>query len=336
PGQSGGDRALAFLDAAGRLEPWSSEQRAVDGAPEPSPDGRRFACSIANARGIDEIWVSDVAHPGFRRLGTDPNADCYWPLWSPDGRRIAYQRHGKDGRDGLYVQDADGGEAKRILKPESEQVLYTAVSWLPDGSALLLWRAEPGQDKLTMLPLTGEEADSSRLRPLLPSAFHQFGPRLSRDGRLLAFGSDESGKVLTYVVEFHPDGSTGRPVEVKTSGSNEHRWSADGKTLFVEDERRRLMKVAVTPGPDLSVSAPTQIHDFEKLRVAMWTVLPDGRFFVGLRNENEDEITRYDLVLNWTGELKRKMRAARGCSAPSHRRRCAGAGPRPRLPRLQH
>jgi hypothetical protein len=39
----------------------------------------------------------------------------------------------------------------------------------------------------------------------------------------------------------------------------------------------------------------------------MWSVLPDGRFFVGLRNENEEEITRYHLVLNWTAVLKRKM-----------------------------
>ena len=38
---------------------------------------------------------------------------------------------------------------------------------------------------------------------------------------------------------------------------------------------------------------------------------PDGRLFVGMRNENEDEITRYSLVLNWTEELKRKMSAAR-------------------------
>ncbi len=311
PGQLGGDRQLAFLDAAGKLEPWSPERRAVDGAPEPSPDGRRFACSIANARGIDEVWVSDVARPGFRRLGTDPNADSYWPLWSPDGKRIAYGRYGRDGRDGIYVQDADGGEAKRILKPESEQVVYRAASWLPDGSALLLWRVAPGQDKLAMLPLAGGEVDSSRLLPLLPSAFHEFNPRLSRDGRVLAFGSDESGKVLTYVVEFHPDGTTGRPVEVRTWGSNGHLWSADGKTLFVEDERRRLMKVAVTTAPDLAASAPTQVYDFDKLRVAMWTVFPDGRFFVGLRNENEDEITRYNLVLDWTAELKRKLRAGR-------------------------
>jgi serine/threonine-protein kinase len=311
PGQMGSDRALAYLDAAGKIDPWSPEQRALDGAPEPSPDGRRFACSIANARGIDEIWVSDLARPGFRRLGTDPNVDCYGPRWSPDGRRIAYSRHGKDGRDGIYVHDADGGEAKQILKQESEDVIYAPGSWLPDGSALLLTREAPGRASLAMLPLTDGEADSSRLRPLLSGAANQFNPRLSRDGRLLAFGSDESGKALTYVVEFHPDGSTGRPIEVRTSGSNEHLWSADGGTLFVLDERQRLMKATVTAGPGLTVSAPTQLHDFEKLRVAMWSVLPDGRFFVGLRNENEDEITRYDLVQNWTEELKRKMRAAR-------------------------
>src|SRR5207249_4491208 len=145
--------------------------------------------------------------------------------------------------DGIYLHDAESGEAKRILKPESDDALYRPGSWLPDGSALLVWRNDPGHDQLVNLPFTGGEADASRLRPLLPSASHQTDPRLSRDGRHLAFGSDESGKRLTYVVEFHPDGSTGRPVEVRTAGSSGHQWAADGRTLYVEDERRRLMKV---------------------------------------------------------------------------------------------
>jgi len=313
PGQSGGNRTLAFIDAAGKLEPWSSEERAVDSPPERSPDGRRFACSIANARGIDEIWVSDLTPPGFRRLGTDPSADCVGSPWSPDGRRIAYYRLGKDGRDGVYVQDVDGGEARRVFKPEFGDVTYIPTCWLPDGSGLLLWRRAPGQEEMAMLPLTGSEADSSRLRPLLPSSAHQYAPRLSPDGHLVAFGNDESGKVLTHVAAFHSDGTTGRPVEVKTSGSIASQWAADGRTLFVEDERSRLMKVTVTAGTEPSVSAPTEVLDFDKLRVSpgQWSVLPDGRFFAGLRNANEDEITRYDLVLNWTDELKRKMRDAR-------------------------
>jgi Tol biopolymer transport system component len=311
PGQSGGDRTLAFVDAAGKLEPWSSERRAVDGPPEPSPDGRRFACSIANARGIDELWVSDVAHPAFRRLGTDPNADCFWPLWSPDGRRIAYQRRGGDDRDGVYVQDADGGAATRILKTESPDVRYAPFGWRPDGSALLLWQTAPGRDQLMLLPLSSGESDSSRLRVLLPSASHQFTPRLSRDGRLVAYAGDESGKLQAYVAELRPDGSTGRPVEVRTSGCVTHQWSPDGRALFVEDERHRIMRVSVTMAPELSVSAPTEVYDLETLRGSLWNVFPDGRFFVGLKNENEEEIRRYDLVLNWTAELKKRMRGAR-------------------------
>jgi serine/threonine-protein kinase len=313
PGQAGGDRELALLDAAGKLESWSPELRALHNSPEFSPDGKRFACAILNARGIDEIWVSDLARPEFRRLGTDPNADCGPPLWSPDGKRIAYFRRGKDGRDGIYVQDADGGEAKRILKSESDDIWEVLTSWLPDGSALLLYRLAPGRGTLALLPLSGVDADASRLRPLLPSAASRGVPMLSPDGRLLAFLSDESGKNQTYVVAFHSDGSTGRPVAVKTAGSVLHRWSADGKTLFVEDERHWLMKVTVTSGPELSVSAPTPVHDFDKLRVKtlLWSVLPDGRFFVGLKNENEDEITRYNLVQNWIEVLKQKMEAAR-------------------------
>ncbi len=71
------------------------------------------------------------------------------------------------------------------------------------------------------------------------------------------------------------------------------------------------MKVTVTAGPAVTVSAPVEVLDLEKLRVAMWSVLPDGRLLVGPRNDNEDEITRYNLVLNWTATLKEKMHAGR-------------------------
>jgi len=67
----------------------------------------------------------------------------------------------------------------------------------------------------------------------------------------------------------------------------------------------------VSPGPPLSLSSPVEVADLEKLGVATWTPLPDGRFLVTLRTDNENEITRYDLVLNWTELLKQKMRGAR-------------------------
>ena len=141
----------------------------------------------------------------------------------PDGKRIAYDRHASDDRDGIYVQNADGGEAKRILKASSGQDQDLPISWLPDGTALLLMHPESGKVGLKLLPLTGGEADAGRLRPILPSTFNRFLPRISPDGRVLAFGSDETGKPQTWVVEFHPGGGTGRPIQVKTSASRDTR-----------------------------------------------------------------------------------------------------------------
>ncbi len=312
PGQLGGERQMGFVGTTGRVEPWAGEPRAVDGGPEASPDGRRFACSIANARGIDEIWISDLERPGYQKLGTDPDADCSWATWSRDGRQIAYIRHGKDGRDGVYVQSAEGGEAKLVFKPRAEEEQGTPFGWLPDGSALLLAMTTPtGGSSIALLRLAGDPADSTRLRTLLSGKFTLFWPRFSPEGRRLAYGSDEAGKMQVYVAEFRADGSLGRPVQVRTAEGSDPQWSRDGKTLFVVDERRRLMKVAVGPAPDLSISAPEEVFDLDKLGVSLWTVLPDGRFFVGLKNDDEGEITKYNLVLGWTEELKRKMRGSR-------------------------
>ena len=198
PGRAGGERRLAFLDAAGKTESWSTEERAVDGTPEPSPDGRRFACSIANARGIDEIWVSEIARPGFRRLGTDPNADCYWPVWSPDGKWISYRRRGGDSEDGLYIQSAEGGEARRILAVGStdEQHIRRLVAARRVGDAGLEVRpparASSGNCRFPA-PCRTRAGCARCCRRRSTSSIRGS----DRDGRLLAYGGDESGRAMT-------------------------------------------------------------------------------------------------------------------------------------------
>jgi serine/threonine-protein kinase len=311
PGQVGGDRSFAILDAGGSLTSWSAERRPMDSAPVLSPDGRHFACTMVNARGIDEAWVSPVDHADFRRLGTDPNADCFWMTWSPDGGRLAYYRNGKDGKDGIYIQDVDGGPARRILAPESDQVTYQTTGWLPDGSAVVATRTEAGRFSLVAVPIPANPADTSQPRPMLQADFNRGFAFVAPGGRMIAFYSQESGNGQVMVAELHADGSVGRPVRVSPLEAQIHLWGTDDRTLYVQDVRNRLLKFSVTPGPQPTVSGPAEVGDLEKLRIQFWTPLPGGRVWVGLKNENEYEITRYNLVLNWTDLLKRKMRAAR-------------------------
>jgi len=310
PGQAGGGRLFARMEASGLITPWSSERFAVDAWPELSPDGTQILCSIVNARGIDEVWTSPLDHPAMRKLGSDPNADCSYPIWSPDGARIAYSRRGKEGQ-GLYVQDVRGGPATCVLKPEDPSVYYGPGAWLPGGDAMLATRVEGARRSIVVVPMSGAVSDPRRLRKLLPGDFSSGFPRLARDGRMLAYGSDENGAWHTYVTRLRPDGTADRGVEVAHAvPTSVYDWSPDGRTLYVEDTSHRLEKLTVSPGSPPSVSAAVEIADLDRLHVVYWCPLADGRFFAMLRNENDERPTRYNLVLGWTKLLAQKMRAA--------------------------
>jgi hypothetical protein len=73
-----------------------------------------------------------------------------------------------------------------------------------------------------------------------------------------------------------------------------------------------MMSVSVERSPRLTASAPVLAWDLDALRVAedLCAVLPDGRLLAIRKGQEEDEITRFDVALNFLEELKAKLRAA--------------------------
>ncbi len=275
-------------------------------------DGRRGAAVITNAKAIYEIWGTDLDRPGLRRIAALPDADCAAPIWSPDGERIAHYRQALSAEDGVYVSRADGqGEPMRVLEKESEGDFLIPSSWSPDGSALLVTRAREGKNDVLLVPVKAAAGESALPRPLLSGPFSETSAVFSPDGRRIAYVSDETGKFCVYVCEFHADSGVGMSVPVSGSAGNRPRWSADGKTIYFVSDRSRVMAAAVSAGPPLSVGAPALAFDLEKLRVddQDFDVLPDGRLLVIQKGEEEDDITRTNVVLNWTDELARRVGA---------------------------
>jgi hypothetical protein len=135
--------------------------------------------------------------------------------------------------------------------------------------------------------------------------------RLSPDGRLVAFWSPETRRDAVFVAELLPRGGFGRRVQVMANAPIMPRWSGDGRTLYVEDERRRLMAVAVTAGDELRAAAPVEAFDLEKLGITMWAPHPDGSLLVGLRRSGEGDRRVYRLVVNFAGDVRRKLAAKR-------------------------
>jgi Tol biopolymer transport system component len=106
--------------------------------------------------GSSEIWTVLPDGTGLTQLTHVGHAEK--PKWSPDGSRFLFVRRYPKTRkpDELWVAQADGSEAHRILRSE-----VLAADWAPDGSHLAV--ARPGSEPNTVQVWVGN-AEGSNLK----------------------------------------------------------------------------------------------------------------------------------------------------------------------------
>ena len=127
---SGDDGEIHLLSLPG------GDDRTVTSFPGPQfdPDGHGrllvFRDSRAGVNVNDDIAVIRTDGTGYRNLTRSPDANEWGPVWSPDGRQIAYSSD-ENGMPQLFVMDADGANARQLSDVWGE---YPA--WSPDGSLI--------------------------------------------------------------------------------------------------------------------------------------------------------------------------------------------------------
>lgn len=287
---AGAARRITIVDRDGLSRPLSDERRAFY-APRFSPDGRAIAVTVFD-QGNRNIWLYDVESGGKTRFTFE--SDNLYPIWSPDGERIAYTST-RGGRFDLYWGPADGsGVPERLLTTPHEEY---PTSWSRDGRWLFFMETNPGSGRdLWALPVEGDRTPIS----IAGEPYEERSAVLSPDGRWLAYCTNEGGQLEVYVRAFPRQGGRW---QVSVDGGAEPLWSHDGRELFYRSGGR-IMRAAVETDPvfairgrSIAFERPFVPNDFH----TNFDIQPDGRRFVMI--ESAQASTEVVVVLNWIEEL---------------------------------
>ena len=104
--------------------------RQIRGA-RPSPDGKRLAFSA-----LDHLWTMDLPNGAPKRVTTSTDGE-HMPVWSPDGKYIAYVSWTEDGGD-IWRVPAAGGRPEKLT---AQSAYYDDIMYSPNGSRLVAARA---------------------------------------------------------------------------------------------------------------------------------------------------------------------------------------------------
>jgi eukaryotic-like serine/threonine-protein kinase len=300
---TGAARSLVWVNRQGRQEPIGAPPR-TNAIPRLSPDGTRLALDIRDQQ--NDIWIWEFARKTLTRLTVDPGLDSF-PVWTPDGRRIAFASGRAAGVPNLFWQAADGiGAVERLTTSFAPQV---PNSFSPDGKTIIFTQVnvKTGSD-LMQLHLDG----SAKAEPLIQTDFTEAGGEISPDGGWIAYQSNESGQSEVYVRPF-PKVDGGR-WPISTGGGSWPAWSRNGRELFYVAPNTAMMAVPVQTSPRFSAGNPSKLFDGPRNLVQpsrTYDVSPDGQRFLMIKDptvgDQNTPSLPINVVVHWTEELKARV-----------------------------
>ena len=268
--------------------------------PAISPDGTRVAFA-ARQNDISDIWVQNLESGVRSRISSVETPD-FQPVWSTDGSVIAWRSDVSGNAEIVWrPEDKSSGVSPLISTDAGDR----PWGWTPDGQQFVFTSFDFATGSDVWLAKVGS-ARASKLTPALNSEFQEISPRVSPDGRLLAYCSDETGKYQVYVRPF----PTGADVQrVEGSGGCEPRWASGGKELFYLSDKE-LMVVPVSSSRELKLGSPAAILSREHLvdsgllSSGSYDVWPDGQRLVVLEPERSvGTLSQIRIVQGWGSQV---------------------------------
>jgi dipeptidyl aminopeptidase/acylaminoacyl peptidase len=201
--------------------------------PRWSPDSRYLAYMVKpKTSSVFEIDVYDMVMRQVKHLTTGTPADKLneRPIWSKDGKKIAYTQNQAKGTDSnIFIADVGSGEST-LLTPHTGERLYGADAISPDGKKLLITSdAGNGYENVGLLDIATKKIDW-----LTQDKWEIDGGDFSPDGRQVSWTANVEGSTEIYLHDLASGKTTSLPLPrgVNLSGGAESAFTADGSRLL--------------------------------------------------------------------------------------------------------
>lgn len=249
----------------------------------------------------EHVQIFTTLGMGEEQALTEGQYNDLQPVWSPDGRHIAFSSV-RDGVSGIYLLDLAQQATSRLHASSDWQ---SSPSWSPDGHTIAFIASAPDQPGAAIH--TVDVADG-RLTVLAQDGYDKGpgAPVWSNDGRYLAFvGDHPGGSSEIWLVASDGSGLTPISTAVSSRKKAQPALSPDGRYLaFIADMRgySALMKADLATG-EVSNLTSDYPAAYETPR---WS--SDGSMLAFASSRDDPDKTRMDIfVMNADGTTVRNL-----------------------------
>jgi Tol biopolymer transport system component/tRNA A-37 threonylcarbamoyl transferase component Bud32 len=221
--------------------------------PSFSPDGNHVAFTWNGPKQDNtDIYVQQIGAGTPLRVTRDPKND-YNPVWSPDGRWIAFLRVQSEGRSELLLIPPLGGPERKLTEVRVRGVFVPApyLAWCPDSECLVVTDSPRESKPLALFVVSRETGEKRQLTNPQSPAAGDAHPAVSPDGRWLVFRRCPSG-IFSGELYRLPLGrgltAAGQPKRLTqpTLDARYPAWMPNSKEI-VFSARGHLWRMSITP-----------------------------------------------------------------------------------------
>jgi Tol biopolymer transport system component len=306
---AGDNRQLTWFDRDGKVAGTPGEPGPY-GLPHVSPDGTKAAVvprvSLVQQPVNNDVWIIDLVKNVSRRFTFDPDTDIQ-PVWSPDGKWIAWQSF-RNKEQAFYRKASDGSGVDERLSPHLPVAALTG--WTSNGYLVYTHKND-----IWAQPVEPDAAGDRTPVTVVAAPGDQYDAQVSPDSRWIAYISSETGRPELFVQPFTAGRAGAAPVgkwQVSPRGTmGAARWRADGKELVFLNGEGMMVAVDIVPGAAFQASAPRVLFQMPLDLNAVIVQSPvidaarDNQRFLVSMPVQESSQREIGVFVNWASALQR-------------------------------